>query len=296
MIFCFTVDDVCLDGYSSEAHLENLLGFLDMQRIKATFFTVPLVNMKPLSERQGYVEILKMAISEGHEVGLHGLVHDRFEFGIPPKMVLDLPHEGPARERLSKERDAIEASLQVGLIRQRLAAGRTILEDALGVNIRGFRAPCLAICDNLFEALDAEGFCYDSSRHMQEAGWDILNGVENIVPQEITRKAFEMHQYPGRMHSLPLTSEYTWYLPWKNFDVALGLAKHDFRACIESAIPFVPICHVSPIQEGEGDSGFEFYRRLLDFARDQANSRGEKLDTLTLTDASKAHFEVVGCA
>jgi peptidoglycan/xylan/chitin deacetylase (PgdA/CDA1 family) len=289
MIFCLTVDDVCYEGYSSEAHLVNLLHFFQELGVRSTFFTVPLAQGIPLGQRPGYVEILKQAREEGHEVAHHGLEHDRFEFGIPPPMIMGMAHEGPARERLSRERDAIEAALEVPPIRERLVKGRRLLENALEMDIVGFRAPCLAICDNLFKALDAEGYLYDSSRHLEEAGWDILNEKKPLQPRPITREIYDSLQYPGKLRSFPLTTEYTWYLPWKSFEVTLDLAKHDFMASMEAGIPFVTLSHVSPIQEGEGGSGFEFYRRLLDFARGQAAKRGETLLALTLADVARNH-------
>jgi peptidoglycan/xylan/chitin deacetylase (PgdA/CDA1 family) len=283
MIFSATVDDVCLDGFSTEAHMAGLLRFFEEQNVRATFFVVPRAEGIPLGSRPGYVELLKQALAEGHALGQHGLEHDRFETGIPPQMVLDLPHEGPARERLARDRAAIEASLQVAQLRERMAAGRRILEDALGAEILGFRAPCLSICDNLFEALDAEGYRWDSSRHLQDTGWDIIND-KPAAPRPITREHFDRAQYPGRMRTLPLTTEYTWYLKRDKFDVTMDLARHDFSACLRAGIPFIPVSHVSPIQQCEGDCGFEMYRRLLDFAREQAAGQGQDLQTVNLQE------------
>ena len=291
MIFCLTVDDVCYEGYSSEAHVANLLRFFREVGVRSTFFTVPLAQGIPVAERPRYIEILKQAVSEGHEVAQHGLEHDRFECGIPPRMIMAMPHEGPARERLARERDAIEAALEVPPIRERLQRGRRILEDALEMEIVGFRAPCLSICDNLFHALEEEGYLYDSSRHLQEAGWDILNGKRPVEPRPITREIYDSLQYPGKLRAFPLTTEYTWYLPRQNFELTLDLAKHDFMACMAAGIPFVTLSHVSPIQEGEDDSGFEFYRRLLAFAREQAADRGQELEALTLAAASASDRE-----
>jgi peptidoglycan/xylan/chitin deacetylase (PgdA/CDA1 family) len=288
MIFCATVDDVCLEGYSSEEHLESLLRFYSEQGVHATFFVVPRAEGVPLTQRSGYIALLKQAIAEGHALGQHGLEHDRFETGIPPKMILDLPHEGPAREKLARERDAIAASHQTPALRERLRTGRRILEDALGVPVRGFRAPCLSICDNLFEAIEAEGYEYDSSRHFQDAGWDILNDVEPVVPRPITRAGFHAAQYPGKLRTFPLTTEYTWYLRRDKYDVTMDLARYDFNACLNAGIPFVPVAHVSPIHQGDPGLGYDVYRRLLDYARDTAASRGETIEALNLEETCRA--------
>jgi predicted deacetylase len=288
VIFSTTVDDVCLEGYSSEEHVASLLRFFEQEHVRATFFVVPRAEGIPLTRRPGYVALLKQAAAEGHSVAQHGLEHDRFETGIPPKMVLDLPHEGPTRERLARERDAIEAGLQLDALRERLRTGRRILEDALGFEVRGFRAPCLSICDNLFHALDTEGFRYDSSRHLQDAGWDLINDQQPVVPRRITREEYDRAQYPGQMRTLPLTTEYTWYLTRAKFDATMELARHDFLSSLEAGIPFVPVCHVSPIHEGDAGLGYEFYRRLLAFARERAAAGGQSLQALNLDETCES--------
>jgi len=280
---CFTVDDVCYEGYSSEAHLKRLLDFFGSQDISATFFVVPLAQGRRLEERPEYVRILKRAVNEGHEVAQHGLEHDRFECGIPPEMILALPHEGPARERLKTHRAEIEVSLQMESLRNRLCRGRTILEQGMGREIRGFRAPCLSVCENLFHVLRDEGYLYDSSNYLQETGWDILNNREPFVPRPITRERFDSLQCCAPLRMLPLTTDYTWRLQQDKFDVTLELAEHDVEACFESGIPFVPMSHVSPIQECENDCGFELYRRLVGHAKQRAADRGLESKFLTLS-------------
>src|SRR6185312_17376203 len=143
MIFCLTVDDVCLDGYSSEEHMEALLRFFASEGIRSTFFVVPRAQGVPLQERPGYIKLLNEAVAQGHALGQHGLEHDRFETGIPPQLILELPHESAARERLATVRVAIEEDLKIPKLRERLGQGRRILEDALECEITGFRAPCL---------------------------------------------------------------------------------------------------------------------------------------------------------
>ncbi len=283
-LFCFSVDDVCYEGYSTEDHLERLLGFCSEQKLKATFFVVPLAQGKKLKDRPGYVRLLKQAISQGHEIAQHGLEHDRFESGIPPQMILDLPHEGPARERLARDREEIERSHTVKNLRKMLKDGRRILEQALKYPLKGFRAPSGAICKNLYHALEREGYLYDSSKIFQEAGWDIINGKKDISPLPITRSIFDSHQTGGNLRVIPMASEYTWYLKKETYDMTLSLAKHDFNACLESGIPFVALSHVSPIQEGEETCGFELYRRLVDYARERSSDLGLDLQMLTLSE------------
>jgi peptidoglycan/xylan/chitin deacetylase (PgdA/CDA1 family) len=290
MIFCVTVDDVCLDGYSTEGHMQTLLRFFESEGVKATFFVVPRAGGIPLEERTGYVELLKQALAQGHALGQHGLEHDRFETGIPPRMILELPHEGPARERLAKEHAKIQDNLEVPALRKRLAQGRRMLEDALGSEIAGFRAPCLSVCDNLFAALDAEGFQYDSSQYLQEAGWDLISG-KPLNPRPIARKNFLQSQYAGKMRSLALTTEYTWYLQHEKFDLTMALARHDFTSCLRADIPFITVAHVSPLNQCEDGCGFDLYRRLLDYARGQAAATGEQLEVINLDETCECFFD-----
>jgi predicted deacetylase len=290
MIFCLTVDDVCLEGYSTEEHVQSLLRFFESEAIRSTFFVVPRAEGTPLQEKPGYIKLMKGAVAQGHALGQHGLEHDRFETGIPPRMILDLPHESAARERLAKDRVAIEAGLAVAKLRERLGQGRRILEDALECEITGFRAPCLSTCENLFTALDAEGFRYDSSRYLQEGGWDLLQG-KTLAPRHISRDDFNRFQHSGRMRSLPLTTEYTWYLRRDNFDATMALAQHDFDSCLRADIPFVTLAHVSPLNECEDGCGFDFYRKLIEHARSEASAVNNELRLLNLDEAYEAFFE-----
>jgi predicted deacetylase len=290
MIFCLTVDDVCLDGYSSEEHMEALLRFFASEGIRSTFFVVPRAQGVPLQERPGYIKLLNEAVAQGHALGQHGLEHDRFETGIPPQMILDLPHESAARERLAKDRTAIEEGLEVPKLRERLGQGRRILEDALECEIAGFRAPCLSTCENLFTALAAEGFHYDSSQYLQEGGWDLLQG-KVLAPRPISRGDFDQFQHSSQMSSLPLTTEYTWYLRRENFEATMALAQHDLGACLRAGIPFVTLAHVSPLNECEYGCGFDFYRKLIDHARREASATSNELRLLNLDEAYEAFFD-----
>ena len=285
MFFCFTVDDVAFDGYSTESHFENLLSFCADEQIKATFFIVPRCRGKELGDRPGYVRLLQRAASQGHEAAQHGLDHDRFECGIPPQMILNLPHEGPAREHLAKHRKKIEESLAVENLRSMLRHGRELLEQVLRQPVVGFRAPCLSKCDNLYRALGMEGYRYDSSKVLQPAAWDIWNGKKEISPRPITREVFDARQADGHLRVLPLTAEYAWYLKQDSYRAILGLAKHDFDACQEAGIPFVSLCHVSPVQEGAGNCGLNLFRELLTYARRLARARGVHLMNVTLSEA-----------
>jgi len=261
-LWSFTVDDIGFDGYSTEKQLNNILDFCDEYKMKSTLFVVPVSDGKRMDKRPEYVAILRDAIKRGHEVAQHGIEHDRFEIGIPPEMIMMLPHEGPARKFLAENRDKLAAEHTIEKIRKKLRLGRDILENAIGKSVQGFRSPALQSCKNMFIALPEEKYKYDSSTYLQKAGWDLLNGIEG-EPQKITMDRFNSLQKSTTMKEFPLTTDYTWYLKKENFDKALGLAIHDYEACMDAQIPYISLCHVGPIHEGDDDLGFELYRRLL---------------------------------
>jgi len=278
----FTVDDIGLDGYSTEQYLNNILDFYDEYHIKATFFAVPESDGKRMDHRRGYMKIMQDAIKRGHEIAQHGLRHERFEIGIPPEMIMMLPHEGESRKFLAENHGKLVAEHTVDNIRNKLRLGRTIIEDAIGSAVHGFRSAALQSCENMFIALAEEGYRYDSSTYLQKAAWNLINDI-SYVPEQITRNAFDRKQKDARMKELPLTAEYTWYLEQAKFDRALALAIHDFDGCTATGIPFIPLCHVAPLQEGDKNLGIELYRRLLDHIQTSGMNR----QSLTLDEIAK---------
>ena len=68
LIFNFSVDDICLENYSTEEYLNGILDFCDENNIKSTLFTVPMAEGISLEKRPGYIKVLKDAITRGHEV------------------------------------------------------------------------------------------------------------------------------------------------------------------------------------------------------------------------------------
>jgi len=291
MFFCATVDDVGMDGFSSPEHLRNLLDFWENEGLKGTMFVVPRCEGRELGGSPENIAVLKEAIGRLHEVAQHGLDHGRFQTGIPPKMVLDLPHEGPAREYLATHRAEIDAALTVEKLREVLAHGRRILETALGIDIAGFRAPCLSTCDALFEALAAENYAYDSSLVFQTKAWDLINNPDQrVTPLPITRKYFDEVRAASPLCTWPLTAEFTWYLKRAHFDAFLDLARHDFDDCLAAGIPFVSLSHVSPVQEGDPECGLDLYRELLAHARTRCDAAGIQLTAATLSELGARYF------
>jgi len=119
----------------SASGLAVILPMIEKLSLPATFFcTGSFARERP--------ELLRRLVSEGHEVGSHGMDH----------------------------RDDYRR-LASGVACERLAASRNLLEDATGSPIRGVRSPRLARC--LPAVLAEAGFTYDASPHPTWVGRSI---------------------------------------------------------------------------------------------------------------------------
>ena len=275
--FGMTVDDVALAHWSTPENLSSLLDFFRKENITATLFVVPIdeETKKPfytLSDK--YLPTIKRAHEEGFRFGQHGLRHNRFELGIPPMIVLNLPHEAENKRWVAENREALAKDHTVANCRARLREGRRILEDAFGFKVESFRAPALQESPAMFQAIKEEGYLVDSSSLLQETVYEYYLDKMDGAPQEITRGRWEALRKKGQGLMLPLTCDYTWDLHENHYNKVMALAQHDFRQSVENDIPFVTVCHVNPVHDGEG---FRFLHEFYQFAKDYCKSVGRDL-------------------
>lgn len=275
----FTNDDA---GNGDVALFAELLDFLKRRSMKGTFFTIPCAQGKPLGERPEWVAILQRAREEGHEIGLHGYVHDGFEFGRPPDFMLDLM--GPKSwERLQGQRQALGESWRVEVLQGKIERGIAIFEQTLGFRPRSWRSPCAAVCTNLYLALSAAGIAVDSSLIVNPQGWPYAN------KDFTTRLDWELAHppYPFRYHAdiveLPLMSEYTWYLTDDaQVEHAWNLMVADGDRAVRASGLFTVMTHFYAMT-GPYRKGLELYDRFFDYV--------ESLGTVkyrTVTEAATA--------
>lgn len=274
--FGMSVDDVALKGWSKPENFRHLVEFFTREGVSATFFVVPLdeESDKPFHTLSSdYLFIIRDAAQAGFDFEQHGLRHNRFELGVPPAMVLDLPHEAENKRWAEANRDFLEKDHCVKNCRARLKQGRTILEDVFGFAVNGFRAPALQESPGMFAALKAEGYAFDSSSAMQPTGWDYILDKMDVPPRKIDRAAWDSLRAKSFDLMLPLTCDYTWYLTPEKYAKAMKLAEHDLDACLAADIPFVTVCHVDPVHEGEG---LRFLHELYGLAREKAAAAGRE--------------------
>jgi peptidoglycan/xylan/chitin deacetylase (PgdA/CDA1 family) len=118
------------DGHDPLFHggLEGALQFFAEMNVRATLFVIA-DDLHDVSKRA----LLARAVDAGHEVASHSLTHRKLTL---------LAQDEQRRE---------------------IFDSRARIADALGVEVRGFRAPGFDVDRTIVELLDAAGYLYDSS-------------------------------------------------------------------------------------------------------------------------------------
>ncbi|REE18154.1 polysaccharide deacetylase [Paraburkholderia sp. BL27I4N3] len=112
--------------YGARVGMPRILAMLDRCGVKATFFT-------PAHTARTFPGAVKALVESGHEVGLHGLVH-----------------ESPVGLELEEERSLLARSIKV-------------LEEIAGKRPVGYRSPAWDLSDNTINLLEEFDLRYDSS-------------------------------------------------------------------------------------------------------------------------------------
>jgi peptidoglycan/xylan/chitin deacetylase (PgdA/CDA1 family) len=259
-LFCLTNDDA---GSQQPELFGDLLDFLAEQRVPATFFVVPAAGGVPLDRKPEWVDLLRRARDEGHELQHHGYNHGVFEFGVPPGFMLDIIPE--AKERWQREPQAVRAEHTLEVLREKLARGVEILTPILGHGPQGFRSGCLAIGDDMYQALAEQGFSWSSNLVVNPMGWRYINREYDAgEPWQADVPPYPF-PYKAGLIEVPMVSEYTWLLQAEDVERHVDLIRRDYdRACQESGI-FVALSHYYAMT-GEYAAGLEVYRRLFAYA------------------------------
>jgi polysaccharide deacetylase family protein (PEP-CTERM system associated) len=112
--------------YRVERNTENILDILSQCKVKATFFVLGWIAKR--SKR-----LIQAIHAEGHEIASHGHKH------------------------------IINPQLDNKQILEDLILSKRLLEDIVGIEIIGYRAPSFSVNDNIIEIIAKAGYLYDSS-------------------------------------------------------------------------------------------------------------------------------------
>jgi peptidoglycan/xylan/chitin deacetylase (PgdA/CDA1 family) len=265
--YALTNDDA--GGQEPELFAE-LLDFLRDQEVPATFFVVPATRGRPLDEDPVWLRLLERALSEGHELQLHGYNHGAFEFGVPPAFMLDImPAE---RARWLAEPKVIGAQHQQALLADMLAKGKDILYRALKLEPVGFRSGCLATCDAMYHALAATGIAWSSNQVVNPMGWRYINrdyGAGDTWQRDVPPWPFRA---TAGLIELPILSEYTWFLQPEDEERHYQLARGDYDRVRGVGGAFIVLSHYYAMT-GKWATGLTVHRRLFEYARERGEVR-----------------------
>lgn len=275
-LFAFTNDDA---GQQQPELFAELLDFLDEQQVPATFFVVPHGNGKPLDQKPEWLPLLQRALDAGHDLEHHGFDHSScFEFGIPPYFMIDILSPD-VQATYAQTPEQFTQYHGYARLRDRLEQGREILQRTFGYVPRGFRAPCLAMCDNSYLALHDLDFVWSSNQVVNPMGWRYINRDydrgepwQPDVPPHPFRAA-------GGILEAPMHSEYTWFLEPGDVERHYGLIQADYDRTRAEGGAFVVLSHYYAMT-GQWAAGLEVYRRLFAHARDTGDVRFVTLSQL----------------
>ncbi len=150
-------------------NMNIILSMFDQNQVKATFFILGEIVEK-------YPELLRQIDKEGHEVGVHGYHHDQMFRLSPQKLETDL------------------------------SRAKGLIEDAIGKQVNGFRAPAFSINQKTAWALDViekVGFTYDSSIFPSRSlryGW---NGFSKDICRLKLADSRSLIEFPLSVYRIP---------------------------------------------------------------------------------------------
>jgi peptidoglycan/xylan/chitin deacetylase (PgdA/CDA1 family) len=265
-LFCLTNDDA---GSQEPELFRELLDFLAAQQVPATFFVVPTAGGVPLDRKPEWVDLLRRARDEGHELELHGFQHGVFEFGVPPGFMLDIIPE--AKARWEREPDVIQAPHTRAALGSKIARGLEILDRALGVQPRGFRSGCLATSDEMYQALADHGLRWSSNRVINPMGWRYINGQYDAGEPWQANVPPHPHPYKGLIE-VPMLSEYTWLLGPADEERQFDLLRRDYERARAASGVFVSLSHYYAMT-GPYATGLRVYERAFEHARELGDAR-----------------------
>lgn len=268
----FTNDDA---GMQEPELFAELLDFLAVQEVPATFFTVPSAEGRPLDEKPRWMELLYRAVDQGHELQQHGWIHTPFEFGVPPPIVRQ--PERRAKWLRRRSRSAADHSYEA-LIR-RLDQGRSVLQRSLGYTPLGFRSPYLATCDNMYRALHDLGFQWSSNQVINPMGWRYIDRDFDAGDDWDVDVPAHPYQHSSGIVEVPMHSEYTWFLDDSDIERHFQLARSDFDRAQHGEGVFVVLSHYYALT-GRWAAGMRVYERLFDHVRQHGNARFVTLSDL----------------
>jgi len=229
MKFVFTCDDVgSTQGGQPVEWFEMVVGWLDGMGIPGTFFWVPKSRGEPSYENELWMDAIRRAQRDGHDFQLHGLTHHCFEFGVPQESIRR--HAPQMFEQYDSKPEKWRQKHAVPVLKAKFDEAAAIYERAFNERPLVFRAPCLGICGNAYEAMSQSGIHYSSSRSVNPAatGYMITRKSE-LEPWQPDYDGKPFEERPGVLE-IPLVEDLVIKgFESEEFDFVLDLFKREIR-------------------------------------------------------------------
>jgi peptidoglycan/xylan/chitin deacetylase (PgdA/CDA1 family) len=235
MQFIFTSDDVASgDDPARVEQFSMVLDWLDGVGIPGTFFWVPRPGGgRPSDESAIWTSAIDDAMERGHEFQLHGHYHECFEFGIPQESIRR--HAPQMFEDYDADPESFHNGWTVGKLQTRFEEAVAIYRRAFGRPPLVFRAACLGVGANAYEAMHRAGIRYSSSRSINPAatGYVITRRPElKVWSPDYSGMPFE--EPPGVLEIPTLEDLVIMGIDEDDFDMVLELFKRDIEHYLDA--------------------------------------------------------------
>lgn len=254
--FIWTNDDIACGGYDS---LSRILDFLARHGLKGTFFVVPIQGGKHrLTDDPKVVELLKLAMAEGHEAHQHSVTHQCIENGTADLRMFDLMGE-QAKIDYTFNRKLYERLWQVDALEAHIGWGRREWIDAFGAPSDGYRPGCGSFCANMYTAVANLGFKWTSSRLVSMTGWRWSAGQYDY-PVRLEGPKRPYHE--GKLIEFPILDDVAFKLPREKIDDFVDLGWRLWEACRDAQAPYILVSHPFALERNQ-NAGYAVHEKLL---------------------------------
>ena len=277
--FAFTNDDAGTGGAELVESFRRTCAYLESRGLRGTWFVVPKPRGDALSEE--WKNALRAGRDAGHDLQLHGLTHgDCYEFGPPVQPAITILSQ--LATNYQDRRAELESRYTVENLRTRIEEGIEIFQRELDVTPTVFRAPCGAISEAMFEALNQAGIRYETSQYINMGEY---HHVHNRPPaQEWTDLwPHRPFRWTGGVVEAPILGEYTWRGASGWAEAFLTLAKDDCDRIVQESSVAVILSHTHGIA-----SDYDYAFRTFDAIFEYIAAHGGSMTTMGVLAQSGA--------
>lgn len=266
--FVWSIDDAGMGNTALVDATRRMARFFESRSLAATWLVVPKPGGQPLSAE--WLAVLREARDRGHDLQLHGLTHaDCFEFGPPAWPATSIR---PAFvDEFAQRREELLPRYSVANLRARMEEGLEIFRRELEIDPVLFRAPCGAISQAMFTALDQVGIGYHSCQYISGTGYQHLpHNSGDLTPVWTDEIPHRPYRWYADVVEAPILNEYTWRGAGARSQEFIELARQDASRIVQESPVAVILMHTHGIADD-----FDHACRLVDAVVEHVASLGD---------------------